>query len=118
MKKLFFLATFISFFAVAGMNAQSTDQTGEPQISVKVDGLSCPFCAYGLEKKFKEIDGASDIEIDIKKGLLTFRMEDGKTIAEDKIKDKVKQAGFTPKEVVFLNKIEEQQNEKKGDGKS
>ena len=32
-------------------------QKSMDDLQVQVDGLGCPFCAYGLEKKFKEFKG-------------------------------------------------------------
>jgi periplasmic mercuric ion binding protein len=114
MKKILFLTSLFTILSIAGMTAQTnTESSDNQQISVKVDGLACPFCAYGLEKKFKEIEGVSDIEIDIKKGILSFQMTDGKKVSEELIKKQVKDAGFTPKEIIFSN-IEE----KTEDGKS
>jgi len=107
MKKILFLTSLFVFLFIAGLNAQNNIETsGQQQISVKVDGLSCPFCAYGLEKKFKEIKGAFDIKIDINKGVLTFQMSNGKNISEDLIRKQVKDAGFTPREISFTS-IEE-----------
>ena len=71
-------------------------------IEVRVDGLSCPFCAYGLEKKLNEIDGIIDLKIDFEKGLVTFSLEEEKTVDEKTIVKIVKDAGFTPKEVTFI----------------
>ena len=31
---------------------------GSATYSLEVDGLACPFCAYGIEKKLSAIDGA------------------------------------------------------------
>lgn len=39
-----------------------------------VDGLSCPFCAYGLEKKLGEVDGVQSLETNIKDGTVTVTM--------------------------------------------
>lgn len=86
------------FFTFIGIN---TSFAQSKQIKVKVDGLSCPFCAYGLEKNFKKIDGVSDIKINIKKGTLSFAIQKGKTISEEQIKKKVEQAGFTPREITY-----------------
>lgn len=73
-------------------------------VTVRVDGLSCPFCAYGLEKKLNEIDGVDSINIDIEKGSVTLTVGKGTNISEEKIKSKVKDAGFTPREVTFSTK--------------
>ena len=32
-------------------------------IAVTVNGLACPFCAYGIEKKIKRLNGVKEIKI-------------------------------------------------------
>lgn len=95
MKRILLTTVALIFLGITALFAQSK------QVNVRVDGLSCPFCAYGLEKKFKKIEGANDIKIDVDKGLLTFTMDEDKTVTEEEIKKKVKQAGFTPKEITY-----------------
>ena len=41
---------------------------GLSSASIQVDGLACPFCAYGLEKHLKKINGVESIEINMKSG--------------------------------------------------
>ena len=108
MKRIFLTTVAFVLFGVFTSFAQSQ------QVNVRVDGLSCPFCAYGLEKKFKKIEGAKDIKIDVDKGLLTFTMEKDKTVTEEEIKKKVKQAGFTPREITYSEATakEEEKNKK------
>ena len=38
------------------------------QIIVRVDGASCPFCAFGLEKRLGHIEGVADVKIEMKAG--------------------------------------------------
>ena len=73
------------------------------QIQVTVSGLSCPVCSYGLEKKLKQIDGIENLNIDLKTGLVTFNMKEGKTVTEDVINKKVKDAGYTVKEIRYVD---------------
>ncbi|MCH7782073.1 heavy-metal-associated domain-containing protein [candidate division KSB1 bacterium] len=70
-------------------------------VEVRVDGLSCPFCVYGLEKKMKKIDGILDLKIDFEKGLVTFSLKEGKSVDEKTIVKIVKESGFTAKEIKF-----------------
>lgn len=84
--------------------------SGEPtRVQVKVDGLSCPFCAYNLEKKLKRVEGVEDLKLRIDTGLAEIEIEEGKLIDVDGIKKAVKDGGFTPREMlVTLNgRIEE-----------
>lgn len=66
-----------------------------PTYRLHVDGLACPFCAYGIEKKLKAIDGVAHLETSIKEGTVTVTMKDGVTLDEATAKKAVKAAGFT-----------------------
>ena len=69
----------------------------QPKITVRVDGLSCPFCAYGLEKRIKKLSAVQKWHIDIKKGTMELFPKVGQYIDLDEVKQAVKNAGFTPK---------------------
>ena len=60
-----------------------------------VDGLACPFCAYGVEKKVTGLKGVRKIEIDIDAGIVAVTMVDGATLDEAAAKRAVDQAGFS-----------------------
>tara|TARA_R110000851_G_scaffold3114_3_gene12701 strand:- start:80421 stop:80732 length:312 start_codon:yes stop_codon:yes gene_type:complete len=94
MKKLLILL-FIGF-TVTTVNAQADTSQLNGKITIEVDGLACPFCAYGLEKNLKEIDGVENIEINIEKGSVLLTIAERKQISEDLILQKIKDAGFTP----------------------
>ena len=73
----------------------------EVRVSIEVDGLSCPFCAYGLEKKLKRIDGVEKLEIKINDGLAILTFADSSKVDTKAIARKVKEAGFTPGKVTI-----------------
>ena len=60
-----------------------------------VDGLACPFCAYGVEKKIGGLDGVEKVEIEIEDGLVAVTLADGATLDEATAKQAVDEAGFT-----------------------
>lgn len=62
---------------------------------MRVDGLACPFCAYGIEKKLKAIDGTSDISVDLDKGIVSVNMAEGKELTEEQMKKLFHDSGFT-----------------------
>lgn len=68
---------------------------GPPTYRIHVDGLACPFCAYGLEKRLKKVDGVKEIEADIGAGTITVTMAEGKTLGKEQARKAVKKAGFT-----------------------
>jgi len=62
---------------------------------MRVDGLACPFCAYGIEKKLKAVEGTSDISVDLDKGLVMVNIAEGKELTEEQMKKLFQDAGFT-----------------------
>ena len=65
------------------------------QYQLRIDGLACPFCAYGIEKELNRTAGVAAIDIDINNGTVTVTMNEGATMTEAKADRIVKDAGFT-----------------------
>jgi len=65
------------------------------QYQMRVDGLACPYCAYGIEKKLNKVDGVEKIQVDLNKGLVTVNVGDGVTLTEPQMTQLFKDAGFT-----------------------
>lgn len=66
------------------------------QVLLSVDGLGCPFCVYGLEKKLKKVGGVQTVQVDLKTGLVVMTLQEGKSPELSRFEDAVKKAGFTP----------------------
>lgn len=62
---------------------------------MRVDGLACPYCAYGIEKKLKAIEGIDTINVDLNAGLVVVDAADGVTLTEPQMKTLFQDAGFT-----------------------
>ncbi len=96
------LAGLSAAFAQETQDAQDEDKELKGTIKVRVDGLSCPFCAYGLEKKLKKMEGVEKIEISIEDAYALLTIEDGMVVSEKTIRKNVKDAGFTAREITEL----------------
>ncbi len=68
---------------------------GALQYRIGVDGLACPFCAYGIEKKFSNTEGVDKVDVDINAGVVTVTMKEGAALSEAQAAQIVKDAGFT-----------------------
>ena len=79
------LAILLSTAAFAGGN----------QYALAVDGLACPFCAYGIEKRLSAIEGVESVETDVKSGQVVVTLAEGKTLSEEVARQAVEDAGFT-----------------------
>ena len=78
--------------------APATAAEDKAVYAVQVDGLACPFCAYGIEKQLTRIDGVASVETDIKSGSVVITMKPGATLDEAEAKRAVEAAGFTLRE--------------------
>lgn len=86
-RRVLLLLSFMMF----AMSAQAAPQV----YKLRVDGLACPFCAYGVEKKLNAVKGVQRIEVDIASGTVTVTMAEGASLDEAAAKKAVKDAGFT-----------------------
>jgi len=66
------------------------------EFTVQVDGLGCPFCAYGLEKKFKELKGIKKVNIEMETGMMNFLFPAEKALSIEQVEKQVEKAGYTP----------------------
>lgn len=62
---------------------------------LRVDGLGCPFCAYGIEKTLSSVSGVDTIDVDIRRGVVIVTMAAGATLDEAVANEAVEKAGFT-----------------------
>ena len=94
------VSIFLSVFNFSAQ-AQSNDKADKKvksqrdQMEIQVDGLGCPFCAYGLEKEFKDFKGIKDVNIEMETGVFTFSYPTEKALNLEQIKNKVDEAGYT-----------------------
>ncbi len=88
MKKLIAIILMSMTWHVAA-NAAGTEYR------MRVDGLACPYCAYGIEKKLKAIKGVEKLNVDLNAGLVIVDVADGAKLTEPQMKTLFKDAGFT-----------------------
>ena len=61
----------IAIVLVAGL-ATATASAQEPapearQIQVTILGMSCPFCAYGVQQKLSRVEGVTDLKVELQR---------------------------------------------------
>lgn len=88
--KSFFTISLIAFLAfVPSALAQIR------QVTVYVDGLACPFCAYGVEKKLKRVEGVESMDIRMNEGTVTLKAREGRSIDVMKVPQAIRDSGFS-----------------------
>lgn len=83
------LALLVALWAVSAALAAGASYR------LEVDGLACPFCAYGIEKELSALEGVERIDTNIEAGTVTVTMRDGATLDKDTAREAVTRAGFT-----------------------
>ena len=89
--------------AAATASAQEKAPVQEPeprQIQVTILGMSCPFCAYGVQQKLKRLDGVVELEVVLETGLATLTLEEDADISNELLHETVKDAGFEVAKIV------------------
>ena len=95
MKKLKYSIALVILFLFAGMNTTFAQKADKDQYTIMVDGLGCPFCAYGLEKKFKEFKGVKGVQIDMETGQFDFTFPADRPLSIEQVENQVDEAGYT-----------------------
>ncbi|WP_103028574.1 heavy-metal-associated domain-containing protein [Salinibacter altiplanensis] len=102
-----FAALFAALLVLGGLapptHAQDKAQkkVESPDATVYVDGLACPFCAYGLEKKMKKLGGIQKMEVQLEKGRVLLAFKKDQALTKKQIRKAVTDAGFTARKVEF-----------------
>ncbi len=92
MRKLFIVA--VLFFLTA--SALGADET---VLEIDIDGMTCPFCVYSLEKELGKLSEVKQILISLKSNKARLILKEGAHIDSDTLREVVLGAGYTPGEV-------------------
>lgn len=77
--------------------------SAEKQFHIRADGLACPYCAYGIEKKLMKIRGVKQVDIDMKKGLVLVTGDEKLVLNDPQLTTLFNDAGFTFRKVVKVS---------------
>ena len=61
---------------------------------LRVNGLSCPFCAFGIEKKLLDVDGVQGVEVFLDDGRIALSFEPDSAATVSDLEEAVEKAGF------------------------
>lgn len=84
---------------LAGIFTASAAHSRVLSATVTVDGMACPFCAYGVEKKLKKVDGVGSISVDLESGKALLTAAEGTSIDVSGVPGAIRKSGFTPGEI-------------------
>lgn len=75
-------------------------------VRLRVNGISCPFCAYGIEKKLGGLESVASVEVRLDEGVVIVRTHPGTTLTEEQARAAVEAAGFRLEGFVVLSPTE------------
>ena len=84
---------------LAGQEAAAQEQESR-QIQVTILGMSCSFCAYGVQQKLQRLDGVEDLEVELSTGLATLTLEEEADLSNELLLETVKVSGFEAAKIV------------------
>lgn len=98
----FLLAAYLTIVVAVPLFAQQDPlpETGQ-HIVIRVDGASCPFCAFGLEKRLGHIEGVAQVRMEMKDGKAIVILRKDAKVSEQALRQAVEEAGFTPRDISF-----------------
>jgi len=83
----FFIITLI-FFQPAFAEINS--------VEMQVDGMTCPFCVYGIEKKLEALGEVKDASSNLKTGIVDIILTEDKSLDIERLNEAIRESGFTP----------------------
>ena len=83
--------------------AQEDKLIEDPDVIIEVDGLSCPFCAYGIEKRLRKIDSVDELSVLLEEGKVQLKLKEVATVSEERLQKAIADAGFEARSIVFVN---------------
>ncbi len=86
---LIFTAALVFGQGVPLLAQQTSPQDSAQQIIVRVDGASCPFCAFGLEKRLGHLDGVAEVRLEMKAGKAIVTLKPGAKVSEQALRQAV-----------------------------
>jgi len=95
------LSLLLSFTVTERANAQQKIEN--PDITVGINGMSCPFCAYGVTKKLKKLEGVITVYVSVDKGTADIELNAGTILSEEQILNAVADAGFEVRSIEYHN---------------
>ena len=92
MRQLFIVAVLL-FSSASVFGAEET------VLEIDINGMTCPFCVYSLEKELGKLNVVGEVLISLKSSKARVILKEGAHIESHTLQEVVLRAGFTPGEV-------------------
>lgn len=61
---------------------------------IRIDGMTCKFCAHNVKKQLKKLEGVEQVEVDQDKGTATLVIKDGASLTDATLQKAIADAGY------------------------
>ncbi len=86
--------TLLGLFLLSGLAIAGPQEV----LEIDVAGMTCAFCAYGVEKNLGKLAGVEKAQVSLEAKKARVVMKAGETPDETRIREIIRDAGFTPRE--------------------
>ncbi|MCF6213947.1 MAG: heavy-metal-associated domain-containing protein [Flavobacteriaceae bacterium] len=108
MKKLFkktpFIALVFAFLFFGQTTVKAQNKSDHVYIKIEVNGMACPYCAFGMEKQLKKVSGVDNVKIQLKEGLAYIATLKKQKPLKESLALIITNAGFTPGKIEYSDK--------------
>lgn len=66
------------------------------RVEMQINGMTCPFCVYGIEKKLEALEEVEDASANLKTGIVDIKLKKDEPIDIERLNEAVRETGFTP----------------------
>ena len=73
-------------------------------LRLKVDGMVCSLCAYGVERRLKKIEHVEGVRVELDSGLVVLTLRLGTVVSDSVLTAEVRRAGFALRGVTRFNR--------------
>ena len=77
-----------------GLPLEAASAAGDREIIVSVPGIPGPYCAYGVEKRFRELDGVKRVDLLWEEETIRAELVEGAAITREQIMEAMKKADY------------------------
>jgi copper chaperone CopZ len=65
-------------------------------VEMQVDGMTCPFCVYGIEKKLEALGEVQSVSSNLKRGNVSIQLKKNGSVNIGRLNEAINESGFTP----------------------
>lgn len=100
---LVYLPRYVVLLLLLGASASTPTSAGAQLLEVKqtVFGMDCAPCAYGLEKRLRNIEGVQEVRVSLDEGLAATELARNGRVRLNTIREAIRESGFSAEDAVI-----------------